>query len=228
MLQHTYKSDPTYSENQHHWLKRIPTPSKDWMLKLVLKHENTKNKYSITKDSEKYCQNITLHNSDENEPSKRAKHVRNDAKVEGLKRLQHTWQQKPLHGQYPARTNQTDVDTQKTHQWLSSSCLKAETEGFIIAAQDQSLYTRNYQAQILKNGVDPTCRCCGKFDETVDNLVSGCPVLAPKEYIDRLYGILFVIFFLPRMIFHTSSPMYTLQGMNSGVILVCFWQSIFG
>ena len=124
------------------------------MLKLVLKHENTKNMYSIIKDSKKFCKNITLHNSDENEQAKRAKHARNNAKAEGL-RLQHTCQQKPLHGQYPARTNQTDVDTQKTHQWLRSSGLKAETEGFIIAAQDQSLHTRNYQARILKKRSRP-------------------------------------------------------------------------
>ena len=98
--------------------------TKDWMLKLVLKHENTKNKYSISEDSKKYCQNITLHNSDENEPSKLAKHIRNNAKGEGLKQLQHTWQQKPLHGD-PTRTNQTDEDTQKnpsvvTQLWSQS------------------------------------------------------------------------------------------------------------
>lgn len=51
-----------------------------------------------------------------------------------------------------------------------------------MAAQDQSLFTRNYQARIIKNGADPKCRMCEKFDETIDHLVSGCPVIRPTEY----------------------------------------------
>ena len=50
--------------------------------------------------------------------------------------------------------------------------LKAETEGFIMAKQDQSIHTRNDQARIMKNVVDPYCRLCDKYDETVDYLVS--------------------------------------------------------
>ena len=38
----------------------------------------------------------------------------------------------------------------KTNQWLKSAWLKAETEGLIIAAQDQNLSTRNYQGNIVK------------------------------------------------------------------------------
>ena len=63
--------------------------------------------------------------------------------------------------------------------------LKAETEGFILAVQDQSLFTRNYQANILRNGASDKCRFCDNYTETVDHLVSGCPVLAPKEYKNR-------------------------------------------
>ena len=46
----------------------------------------------------------------------------------------------------------------KAHQWLSSSSLKGETEGFILAAQDQSISARVYQTKILKNVADPNCR----------------------------------------------------------------------
>ena len=61
-----------------------------------------------------------------------------------------------------------------------------ETEGFIIAAQDQSLSTRWYQHNIPKKpDVDLKCRLCGRFDETIDHLVSGCPGLAKSEYIHR-------------------------------------------
>ena len=67
-----------------------------------------------------------------------------------------------------------------------AASVKAETKGFIIAAQDQSLPTRWYQYNILKKpDVDPKCRLCGRFDETIDHLVSGCPELAKTEYIHR-------------------------------------------
>jgi len=33
--------------------------------------------------------------------------------------------------------------------------------------------------------VNPKCRLCGRFDETIDHLVFGCPELAKTEYIHR-------------------------------------------
>ena len=35
--------------------------------------------------------------------------------------------------------------------------------------------------------MDPKCRLCGRFDETIDHLVSGCPELAKTEYIHCHY-----------------------------------------
>ena len=56
----------------------------------------------------------------------------------------------------------------------------------MIAAQDQSLPTRWYQHNTLKKpDVNPKCRLCGRFDENIDHLVSGCPELAKTEYIHR-------------------------------------------
>ena len=55
------------------------------------------------------------------------------------------------------------------------SGLKSEAEGFIIAAQDH----------ILENGADPKCRVCDEHTKTIDHLVSGCPTLAPTEYLNR-------------------------------------------
>ena len=79
---------------------------------------------------------------------------------------------------------QADVDNDKNHRWLKAAGLKAETVGFIIAAQDQSLSTLWYQHNILKKpDVDPKCRLYGRFDETIDHLVSGSPELAKTEYI---------------------------------------------
>ena len=67
--------------------------------------------------------------------------------------MKKTWREKPLHGRYPLRADNDDIDRTTTRQWLSSSSLKGETEGFILAAQDQSLATQVYQAKTLKNGV---------------------------------------------------------------------------
>ena len=78
-----------------------------------------------------------------------------------------------------------DIDQANIYQWLRCAGLKAETEGFIMAAQDQSLYTRNNQASIVKNGIYPKCRLCEGKIETIDHLVAGCPILAPKEYKER-------------------------------------------
>ena len=46
------------------------------------------------------------------------------------------WKGKSLHGQYPKRSQQADVDQDKTHHWLRAM---GETVGFIMGAQDQSL-----------------------------------------------------------------------------------------
>ena len=48
-----------------------------------------------------------------------------------------------LHDKYPIRASDPDVNSSLTHQWLALSGLKSETEGFIIAAQDQNLPKRN-------------------------------------------------------------------------------------
>lgn len=74
-----------------------------------------------------------------------------------------------------------DVDKGNTHQWICSGGIKVETEGFIMAAQDQSFLTKNYQVKIIKNDADPNCKFCDKYKETVDHLVSGCLIMTPDE-----------------------------------------------
>ena len=115
-----------------------------------------------------------------------ARRTKAKAKNQGRQQLRSKWESKALRGKYPQRVKQVDVDQDKTHRWLKAAGIKAETEEFIIAAQDQSLPTRWYQHNILKKPyVDRKCRLCGLFDETSDRLVSGCPELARTEYIHR-------------------------------------------
>ena len=49
-----------------------------------------------------------------------------------------------LHGQYPRILEKPHVDTVTTNKWFSSN-LKGDTEGLLVAAQDQTINTRNYQ-----------------------------------------------------------------------------------
>ena len=90
-----------------------------------------------------------------------------------------------MHGRYPKRLEEGDVDNIESNQWLRTSGLKPETEGLIIAAQDQSLKTRYLRSKIIKDATDPNCRICGKFQETIDHITSGCPQLAKTEYLHR-------------------------------------------
>ena len=162
----------------------------DWMLQLVNLHENSKKLHSVIKESEKFYRELNLERQENNHlttnsTSEIARKRKKSAKYAGLKQLESRWQEKPLHGQFVARAKHADVDEVATHQWLRSSGLKGETEGFILAAQDQSLFTRNYQANVLHNGADDKCRFCEEKTETIDHLVSGCSILTPGEYKNR-------------------------------------------
>ena len=82
---------------------------------------------------------------------------------------------KPLHGQF-FRSTQKDRDD-KSWLWLKNGKLKKETEGLIIAAQDQALRTNS-----IKNRIDPACRLCDERDETVSHIVAECKMLAQRYY----------------------------------------------
>ena len=161
----------------------------DWMLKLVYQHHKSNKLHSIVKEARIYEKDLDFNIGTPPHPdlpaTKQAKMVKQAAKACGLKQLGEKWLKKPLHGKYNLRCQKADVDVTATHQWLRSSGPKSETEGFIIAAQDQYLFTRNYQANILKTGVDDKCRFCDKFTETIDHLISSCSILAPTEYKNR-------------------------------------------
>ena len=54
---------------------------------------------------------------------------------------------------------------------------------------DQCLPTRSYRLRIIKDGTNPMCRLCGKFEETIEHITDGCHTLAVKEYIHRHYRL---------------------------------------
>ena len=46
--------------------------------------------------------------------------------------MQTRWEEKALNGRYLSQIKEADVDTKAANQWLKSSFLKAETEGFML------------------------------------------------------------------------------------------------
>ena len=54
-----------------------------------------------------------------------------------------------------------------------------------MAAQDQAISTNYFKNKILKQEIESKCRLCKQHEETIDNLTSGCPILAKNEYLMR-------------------------------------------
>jgi hypothetical protein len=54
-----------------------------------------------------------------------------------------------------------------------------------VAAQDQALQTKYHVTKILQTEKDSKCRLCHQFEETVDHIMSACPILAKEQYIKQ-------------------------------------------
>ena len=110
------------------------------MLQLPLKHEKEKGLHSVVKDVREFAGEIDLdlktEFDGEMKNTENAPKLKIIAKKKGKKAIDTAWKSKPLHSQYLLRSQNADVDLHDTHQWLRSGGLKAETEGFIVAAQE--------------------------------------------------------------------------------------------
>ena len=93
------------------------------------------------------------------------------------------WQSKPMHVQFQRQTK--DLSSNDTWQWLKRGELKKETEGMIMATQDQTLRTRYIQRAIDGTNISPKCRKCNQKDETINHITSECPALAQNQYKKR-------------------------------------------
>ena len=86
---------------------------------------------------------------------------------------------KPLHGQFFGSTQDRD---EKSWEWIKKGKLKKETEGLLMAAQDQALRTNSIKCRVDKQKVSPSCRMCGEREETVAHVTAECKMLAQKYY----------------------------------------------
>jgi hypothetical protein len=99
--------------------------------------------------------------------------------------LKKNWKNKAMHGQYIWNTDWQLISEEDTILWLKKGDLKAETESEIVAAQDQVLQTKYIATKILNTETGSKCRLCHQFDETIDHIISACPILTKEQYIKR-------------------------------------------
>ena len=90
-----------------------------------------------------------------------------------------------MYGQYIRNIDGELISGEYTFLQLSKGDLKAETESEIVAAKDQVLQTKYYATKILNTETDSKCRLCQQLDETIDRIISACPILAKEQYIKR-------------------------------------------
>jgi len=83
-----------------------------------------------------------------------------------------------MRGKYIRNIDRQFISEEDTFFWLSKGDLKAETESEIVAAQDRALQTKYFATKILNTETDSKCRLCQQFDETIDSIISACPILA--------------------------------------------------
>ena len=91
------------------------------------------------------------------------------------------YEEKVLHGQFERATKEVK-DQKGSWLWLNKGYLKKETEGLLIAAQDQALRTNWIRRNIDKENISAKCRLCGENDETIAHVLSECKQLAQNEY----------------------------------------------
>jgi hypothetical protein len=94
--------------------------------------------------------------------------------------LKNKWKNNVMHGQYIRSIDRQLIIEEDTLLWLSKGDLKAETEGQIVAAQDQAIQTKYYATKILNTETDIKCKLCQKFHETIDHIIPTFPILTNK------------------------------------------------
>jgi hypothetical protein len=92
---------------------------------------------------------------------------------------------KVIYGQYKRNIDTQLISEEDTFLWLTNGDLKAETESEIVAAQDQALQIKYHATKILNTETDSKCRLYHLFDDTIDHIISACPIMAEKQYIKR-------------------------------------------
>ena len=97
------------------------------------------------------------------------------------------WMNKSLHGRHLQDLYHINVDSKASNEWLKRGELFPETEGFLMAIQDQVIETRNYQKYIMKlpNLQNDGCRRCNSGSETIQHITGACKAIVQTDYKHR-------------------------------------------
>jgi hypothetical protein len=77
------------------------------------------------------------------------------------------------------------VATKASRNWVKSEYLSVGTERLLFEIRDQTTPLRGIKAKIWKLPGPAVCRKCGKEDESVDHVLSGCSSMYFGEYLMR-------------------------------------------
>ena len=102
---------------------------------------------------------------------------------------------KAIHGVFMNTSMKDTRDFKLTHKWLKRGKQRAETEALVIAAQDGVIMTRAYQSRVLKKSVNPMCRKCHGWPETIGHILSCCPVHQWTLYKDKHNQVLGTLYY---------------------------------
>ncbi|CAH2107788.1 unnamed protein product [Euphydryas editha] len=134
----------------------------------------------------------------------------NDPQIQKLD----SWKRKVLHGRHPHDLEQPHINSAASNKWLKIGNLFPETEGFIIAIQDQIVNTKNYRKFIIK---DPSisndkCRKCHLQPETIQHITGACTTLTQTDYTHRHNQVVNIIHqklaLKHKLIQNTNTPYY--------------------
>lgn len=155
----------------------------------VLRHHNAKALYSIPKQSTKYLEEMSTEDTFGDTytcvATAKAKMLKVKYKADYQKAMGRNWSEKPMHGKFPRYLQSQNIDVEQSFQWMKHTGLKGETEGLIMAAQDQALNTRYYSKHVMKQENTDICRMCHQQPETVDHIMAGCTKIAADMYLER-------------------------------------------
>lgn len=138
----------------------------------------------IDKEDVKTNQQDHITNVEQSE-TKQVKNLKEKVKERYKEEIITKWREKALYGQIKKEVEKETINKEMTWKWLTHTNLKKETEALITACQEQAIATNYMMVKIMKSDKDPKCRLCRSQNETIHHIVAGCPILAPKAYLDR-------------------------------------------